>query len=343
MKRLLLIALLVLTALPASATDFAGHHLLIPVAGRTPGAFGSNWKTDLVVTNAARKGEPVSVQIFFIVDAYIEHPIVANLWPNQSVVLADVVRSAFKKEQATGLLLIATKDPDAKITARARIYNVGSANGQYGQTVQAIPLTKLSREAVLTGLTAVDGNRTNMGIANPHAEKAAVSISVFQEDGEFRGSFTTEVGPYGALRINDVFNQFQTGPLHGATIRVHSSRGVYPYASVVRNDTGDADFIAGSAAVLDDYGVVVAPSCGVRAAQLSLAALPAEGWSVIYKPGVNPFTTTAELESRIAFKAKNVYGYGVFFTETLTPGQIAALRCEPSIHVVEQNGFVPAF
>ena len=39
MKRILFIVLLAVIAVPAAATDFAGHHLLIPIAGRTSGAF----------------------------------------------------------------------------------------------------------------------------------------------------------------------------------------------------------------------------------------------------------------------------------------------------------------
>lgn len=340
MKRLHFIAVLALIALPATATDFAGHHLLIPITGRTPGLNGSQWRTDLVVTNAARQGEPVSVQIFLIVDGQVTSPVVATLWPRESRVLADVISSSFGKQQGTGLVLITTSEPDAKITARARIYNAGSERGQYGQTVPAMPLTKLSREAVLTGLSGVNGNRTNVGIANPGDKPAGVTISIYDVDGEFSGSFSTEVGAYQVLRLNDVFSHFQTGPLDGATIQVRSSHGVYPYASIVRSDSGDADFVGGVATEIDHSNDIVQPQC-FPAATLSLAALPALGYSIIYKPGVEPYSTTSELESKHVFEAKSVYAFGMFYVETLTQAQIAALRCESSIRVVEQNGYVP--
>lgn len=342
MKRILLIAALTFLAAKAAATDFASHHLLIPVAGRTAGASGSQWKTDLYLTNAARTGEPVSVQIFFLDAGRINQPIVANLWPRQSANLTDVISTAFGKDQATGIILITTSEPDAKLTARARIYNTGNANGQYGQTVQAMPLTKLSREAFLPGLSGVDGNRTNVGIANPSDKKTSVSIAIYDRDGEFSGSFTTEVGRYSVLTLNDVFSHFQTGPLDGATIQVRSSNGVYAYASIVRDDSGDADFVAGTATELDDSHLVVAPQCA-DPATLSLAAVPAVGYSVIYKPGVDVHVTTAILEERHGFSANEVYNFGVFYTETLTAAQVAALRCEPSIRVVEQNGYLPLF
>lgn len=342
MKRIVLFAILALFAAKATATEFASHHLLVPIAGRTAGAFGSQWKTDLVVTNAARTGEPVSVQIFFIENGTLSQPVIANLWPRQSANMADAIRGAFGKEQATGLILVTTNDPDAKLTARARIYNTGSNHGQYGQTVQAMPLTKLSKDAVLTGLSGVNGNRTNVGIANPEMTPVPVTLSIHDAEGEFRGSFTTEVGAFSVLTLNDVFSHFQTGPLHDATVVVRSQRGVYTYASIVRNDSGDADFVAGAASEIDESKNLVAPQCADPAA-LSLAALPAGGYAVIYKPGIDPFNTTAVLEGRHNFKAKNIYNFGVFYVETLSAAQVAALRCESSIHVVEENGLVPVF
>lgn len=342
MKRIALFAILALFAAKAAATEFASHHLLIPVAGRTAGAFGSQWKTDLVVTNAARTGEPVSAQIFFIENGTLSQPVVANLWPRQSANMTDAIRATFGKEQATGLILITTNEPDAKLIARARIYNTGSGNGQYGQTVQAMPLTKLSKDAVLTGLSGVNGNRTNVGIANPDMNPVGVSISIYNAGGDFSGSFATEVAAFSVLTLNDVFSHFQTGPLSDATVVVRSQRGVYAYASIVRNDSGDADFVAGAASEIDESKTVARPQCA-DPATLSLAALPAGGFSVIYRPGVDPWSTTAVLEARHNFKAKNVYNFGVFYAESLTAQQVAALRCESSIRVVEENGLFPVF
>jgi len=341
MKRILLFAIAALFAAKATATDFTSHHLLVPIAGRTAGAFGTQWKTDLVVTNAARTGEPVSVQIFFVENGQLDAPVVATLWPRQSVNLKDVIGANFAKQTASGLFLITTSEPDAKLTARARVYNT-NGGGQYGQTVQAMPLTKLSKSAVLTGLSGIDGNRTNVGIANPASEKAQVSISLYDANGEFQGGFTTEVAAYSTLRFNDVFSHFWVGPLDGATVQINSSHGVYPYASIVRSDSGDADFVAGAATEVDQTMDLVSPPCA-SPATLSLAALPAAGYSVIYRNGIDPYTTTPMLEGRHQFTAKSVFQFGVFFAEKLTQAQVAALRCEPTIRVVEQNAIVPVF
>ena len=339
-KRLLFLAIVGFVALPACATDFASHHLLIPAAGRTPGAFGSAWRTDLVLTNANRRSEPLTAELYLVVDGVLTPPVVTLLNPLQTVVIPDAIKTAFGREEAQGLILIAVRDPDAKLTARARVYNVGSAHGQYGQTIPAMPLTKLSKEAYLPGLSGVDGNRTNVGIANPDSTPADVFISIFDVEGSFSGGFSTSVAPYSVLRLNDVFSHFQTGPLDGAMIKVRSSHGVYPYASIVRNDSGDADFVVATGTEIDESDVVAAPQCA-SPATLSLAALPADGWTVIFKPGVNPFVTTPSLEARHGFVAERIYQFGGFHTRYLTQKMIAAMRCEDTVRVIEQNGFVP--
>lgn len=340
MKRIAVAVLLFLTAGAAEATDFASHHLLIPIAGRTAGINGSQWKTDLVLTNAGG-GEPQTIEIYFIADAYLSHPVVTTLQPRQTIMVSDVI-SQFGKTTANGIIIIAVRDPEARLTARARIYNTGSPAGQYGQTVPAMPMTMLSREAIVPGLSAVDGNRTNVGIANPDSTPALVFISLLDSDGEQRGGFSTQVAPYSVLRLNNVFAQFPAGPLDGASIHVSSTHGVYTYASIVRADSGDADFVVGTSIQVDPSKTLVKPDCA-SPAQLSLAPLPSAGWTVLFKPGVNPFTATPTLEARHGFDADRVYEFGAFYTNYLPAAKLAALRCEPNIRVIEQNGFVPAF
>lgn len=344
MKRLVLISLLLgSVALDAGATDLTSSHLLIPIAGRTAGLGGSQWKTDLVVTNASRTGEPETVQIFFIENGSISQPVTALLQPRQTATMVDAIRGAFGKEQATGIILISTRTAEAKITARARIYNTGSAAGQYGQTVPAIPLAKLSKEAFIPGLSGIQGNRTNVGISNPDDTTALAAISIYDSNGEFRGGFGREIAPYSVLQLNDVFSHFdELGPLDGATVQVRSSGGVYAWASIVRNDTGDADFVIGAGTEIDTTHRVVAPQCAAPAT-LSLGPLPAEGWTVIFKQNVDPFVTTAALEAKYGFTAQQVFNFGGFSALGFSPEAIAALRCETTVRVIEQNSYVPVF
>ncbi|HEX2120414.1 MAG TPA: hypothetical protein VHL59_02130, partial [Thermoanaerobaculia bacterium] len=86
-KILILLALIAAVAAPAAATDFAGPNVVVPVVGRTAGAFGSQWRTDLVVMNAARTGNPLPVLITFVRNDGVEQQLHATLAPRESRVL----------------------------------------------------------------------------------------------------------------------------------------------------------------------------------------------------------------------------------------------------------------
>ena len=328
-----------LVSLNVSATDFAGPNVLVPIAGRTPGALGSNWRTDLVITNVSRT-KPVEAFVVFVLPDAQEQILQATIEPRASVILKDVVKATFGQETASGMIRVASTDPAALLTARARIYNTGSAQGEYGQTAQGMPMTKLARQAYLPGLSGVDGNRTNVGIANPTERTADVFLSIYQSDGESRGGFSTQIPPHTVRLFNDIFGYFQAGPLDGATLQVTSSEGVYPYASIVRNDTGDADFVTATGVEISSTDVIITPSC-TAPAPIRLAVIPSPGWIVGLKEGFDPAQTSAVLAARYGFTVKNVYQFGAFFSEDMSATAIAALRCEMSVSYVEQNGRLP--
>lgn len=332
-SRFLVLLFLALSA-TAHATDFAGPNVIVPIAGRTPGAFGSEWRTDLIVTNASRT-KSASVYIVLFAPDRTQMTFV-ELAPLGTAIYKDVLLATFGRATGSGMIRVASQSPEALITARARIYNVGGAQGEYGQIVQGVPATKLAKEAYLSALSGVNGNRTNVGIANPGDTDAEVFISLFARDGEARGGFATVIPAFSVRQMNDIFSQFQTGPLDGATIQITSSHGVYPYASIVRNDTGDADFVAGAAARIDEIAPIVTPACAAPA-PIALAVVPAPGWIVVYDEGVDSPSTTAALAAKYGFTPKNVYAIG--FHAELTQATIAALRCETPVSVVEQNAY----
>ena len=82
---------------------------------------------------------------------------------------------------------------------------------------------------------------------------------------------------------------------------------------------------------------IVVPQCA-SPAQLGLAAEPAAGWIVIFDDETDPHAKTATLEARHQFKAEAIYPFGGFYVEKLSHVALAALRCEPTVKVIEQNG-----
>lgn len=336
-------ALLFCISIPAatvSANDLAASDILVPVAGRTPGAHGSVWRTDLTITNVSPLASANVVITFSESDD--EQFTTRTLGPRQTVVLEDVLFSTFSADDTAGIIRITS--PGAKLTANARIYNTGSAQGEFGQGVQALPVDGLTRDHYLTGLSGLDGNRTNVGISNPWDVPVGYTIELYDMDGELRGSFNTVVGAKQVMQYNDVFSQFSAGPLEGATVRIVSEFGVYAYASVVRSDSGDARFIQGTG-FARGHDLLLPVGCSY-AAPVNLVApgeTATDQWIVrLIEEETDPAGRVELLASEYGFTPSKVLEEVKMFVAPLTPDQIALLRCDPVIFWIQQDQLILA-
>ncbi len=240
MKRsaLLLFSLLIAT------TAFAGE-VLIPVVYRGSGANGTLWRSEIVVSNvSSHLTAPTLATITFHGDDGSTKAITMPLSPKEVVAVPDAVREWFDVESGGGIVRVTWDDaPRVRLMARARIFNV-SEHGEYGQSVPGVETNKLVSEHFLPGLSGIEGNRTNVGVSNPTNAQTIVWLELIDTSGESRGAFAVAVGPRSYRQFNDIFSHFQAGPLNAAMVRVVSSDAViYAYASIVRNDTGDATFV----------------------------------------------------------------------------------------------------
>jgi hypothetical protein len=204
-----------------------------------------------------------------------------------------------------------------------------------------MPVTKLTKETYVPGLSGMNGSRTNAGVSNPGSSSVDIFVSLFDRDGEFRGAFSSVVAPRSTWVLNDLFSHFQSGPLEDATLQVTSAAGVYAYASIVRADSGDADFVAGTGFQVDDSQAVVQPDCE-SPATLHLTPFDQDGWIVVYHAGTPAPSTTAFLAQKYGFTPRSVYEHAMqAFSADLTPQTVAALRCEPFVQVIHANAVIP--
>ena len=242
MKRLALTLLILL-----SSSALAGE-VLIPVAYRGGGVNGTQWRTDITISNVTtvpQQFNPVPVTITFHRDNGEALAISMPLALREVISVTDAVYQWWSVESGAGIVRVTWAEPNARIAAHARIYTTGE-HGEYGQSVPGVDTSKLVTEHFLPGLTGVDGNRTNVGVSNPTDAPTLFWIELFDTSGESRGAFATSVGARSFRQFNDIFSHFQAGPLHAAMIRISAvSAPVYAYASIVRNDSGDATFIMG--------------------------------------------------------------------------------------------------
>ena len=204
-----------------------------------------------------------------------------------------------------------------------------------------MPVTKLSREAWIPGMSGVNGNRTNAGIANPSSSPAEVSLALYDELGDFQGGVSIVVAPRSLHLLNDIFSHFDdVEPFDNAALHVRSNTGVYAYASVVRNDTGDGDFITGTSVEIDDRDAIIQPDCD-DPADLRVTPFPFDGWLVTFFSGTPATSTTHALAEKYGFTPRNIYKDALQgFTADLTQEMIAGLRCESAVRAIDQNAFV---
>ncbi|HEX6097096.1 MAG TPA: hypothetical protein VF432_12280 [Thermoanaerobaculia bacterium] len=336
-SRVLLLLVAAFAAFSVHAADLAGSNVLVPVAGRTNGAFGSQWQTDLVVTNL--DAEPVPLVLTYYGAGGERVFTTSTLWGHGTISLEDVLFRAFRVSEGTGMIRVSSAREGARVTARAYVVNRG-AESEYGQGVPGVPVDALATEHVLSGIVANDARRTNLGISNPWLVPASVTLTLHGPAGQQLGQVHRIVPALEVLRINDAFAAFGVEPVAEASVRVVSQVGVYAYASIIRNDSGDAIFVPGTGLGAQPVADV-APRCAEPA---SLAGARKGGgqvqnreWVVIMTPETTVDYMMNVLPQQHGYSIMDVYDQLPAFAAELTPKQLAALRCEASVLFIQQN------
>lgn len=343
MRIALLALVLSLIALPATAADLAGRDVLVPIVARTPGALGTNWFTDLVITNLTTTS-PLRTRVFiafYANDAQLL--VVRDLDIRESLLLPDVVKNTFGLDQSAGYVRVTALGSSSRISVRARVFNRGAAGGEYGQAITGVPVDAISNEQFIPGLSGVDGNRSNVGITNPWSIDIPVTVELIEANGESRGSVNLAMTPRSVRQINNVFDWFGVAPSDGAMVRLKSPVSFFGYGTVVRNDSGDSTFIQGTGLAVGNE-LLLPVECSnpapVRLAEPGQE--PAGSWIVMYHDTVDARTTTLALAARLGFTPATIFEFGFRgFAAGLTPAMLATLRCEPTVKIVEENVVVP--
>jgi hypothetical protein len=243
--RSLVLALSLLAASTVLATDFSGLEVVIPVVSRVAGANGTQWKTDVVVSN---RSDVAATTVRMIYNP-VGHPPLQSLFtlaPHGSFTMVDVILDRYGRQEGYGTIWLGSSTDEAKITAHARIYNTGNPAGEFGQLVQGMPYDKLTKTVWISGVIGIRNNRANLGIANPNNEIAKFTLSWYDKSGNEQGRRTNIfVQPWEVLLMNDIFSVLRSSPDEGVAFLLEADRPIYGYASIVRNDTGDAYTIMG--------------------------------------------------------------------------------------------------
>ncbi len=263
-------ALLVLTTLAAVAGVADAREMtsayVITAAAHTPGLGGTYWYTDLTLVNPHTFSLPVVLQFLPSNQDNSGGAPAADITlnPLQTLNLWDVLGSyGFDGYGHTGALLVYTNydpsqggiacpDQSAPLDQRyicdfaafARTYtpSTSGGNGEYGQGVPGFPTGLGVDGTVLAYLPQImvdDSFRTNLGVASGTNDFVTVRFDLQDTDGNIIDTQDQIVPPYGHAQWG-----LHTG-VTGGTVVAYVVSGpsgslVYPYASVVNWDTGDA-------------------------------------------------------------------------------------------------------
>lgn len=235
----------VLVAGSDAAVDFGGTTVVIPVVMHGPGKLGTVWVTDVWVGNHSSLEKSVQLHFYPTGGGHLSSTVHVTTWG--AVELKDIVLQTFGLDDAKGMLILSVEG-GSQFNAQARIYNTGNPVGEFGQFVPGFDVMDLNRQAWCFGVSGVSGNRTNVGVANPTDKTFEVSIALTDATNSMQVGRSITLGPKQLVQIDDIFAYLNVTPADNMQVEFTSTLSdekIYGYASVVRNDTGDAIFLPG--------------------------------------------------------------------------------------------------
>jgi len=223
--------------LAAIAVAGFSDEIWVPAVAHTPGANGSLWRTDVVVLNTC--DDDVSLEMRLRSDAG-EFSRAFEVPAGRHQVFADVV-AQLTDGNAVGALQI-TAGTDVIVTSRT--FNQ-SDDGTFGQALDGMTFDEgygPGDTAILQQLREDSAFRTNIGVLNMSPSAAVVDVSVYDLDSQLVGTFRMAARPGETVQENRPIRELlgQSDFVAGyAVVEVAFGYGIYPYASVVDNRTGD--------------------------------------------------------------------------------------------------------
>lgn len=244
----------ILAMAPAVADAQLAANWMIPASANTPGNGGTYWRTDLSIHNPQSWDLPVLVQVL---ETGQVNDVVPTLdlviYPYETVNLWDVLGPDLFDISGTGAILVYVPpeepcpDLECHFLATSRTYTSDPLGG-VGEFGQALPGAALleGTDWLTFGYAAGilndgDGFRCNIGVASWTPEWTQVAVDVQDSSGAIIDTVVFDLPPFGHLQ-----RRLQT-PVEGGSLVYYLTEGpenswVYPYASVVNQQTGDPSY-----------------------------------------------------------------------------------------------------
>lgn len=232
-----------LRALPSSAS----RDQVIPAVGRTAGAAGTFWRSDVSIFNPGTSS--VTASMYFLAAGSNNSsaaPKAVTVPAGRTVRIADVL-STFGVASGSGALRLVNST--GTLVVSSRTYTTRNDGGSYGQSIDAVLAGNFSGAAAVTGLKSTSTYRTNVGLVNSGTSPITAVVTLHRADGSVAGTTRVGLGPRSQTQatLAALFPNVNAATLGNVTVRARSEGGatLFAYGSVIDNRSGDPVFIGG--------------------------------------------------------------------------------------------------
>ena len=247
--------ILSLLALPLLAQ--VNDTYVIPVAGNTPGAYGTHWATQFSLFNP-QTHYPLKISVTFVPTGGARGQEALFTVPANSVAYSDNIVADLFDLSGTGSLLVAafaSDNPSVPNDALSRSFLVttntynNASSGTYGQTIPGVwsglqDFRTDSISAVAHGIRNIQslGWRTNIGAVNLGDSSVTLRVSVYDVDGHtLLNAAPFYLPPLG--HIQDALPvQVDRGSIEFWVDDPSQQAVVFPYASTIDQLSGDPTY-----------------------------------------------------------------------------------------------------
>jgi hypothetical protein len=214
---------------------------IITASAKLSGQAGTDWRTDLTVTNLG--AEPATVTIdAWMRDQANPEPVsrAVALAPLASLVAEDVLGSLFSlPDNSAASLVFESDQPFASVS---RTFN-DTGNGTFGQSISASPAGSVFSEGQVAAVIGLEENaraRSNLGIVNVSDHEIEVRAEYFESGGDSLGTSSYTIPAQGSIQRTRVLRDVTSGGIDAAWARLRTDSGSFmAYVSTVDAKTGD--------------------------------------------------------------------------------------------------------
>jgi hypothetical protein len=215
-----------------------GSRSVIPAVGRAAGANGPFWRSDVRLFNPTGSAMAVTLR-------YLNATIPVAIFPNQTVVLSDVV-SQFGASGGSGALEVQWNSATGPIVT-SRTYTTAPGGGTYGQSIDAVQ--SFGYDSYVPGLRSDNAFRSNVGFVNAGDSSIGITATLLSSNGQSIASAFVQLAPRSQSQYSlaSLFPSLNIAALGSVTLQAHTDSGpvLFAYGSMVDNSSGDPVFFAG--------------------------------------------------------------------------------------------------